>query len=120
MPEPRAEPRALLQELYATAVAAAAPGPALARALTGIAPAGPVRLFALGKASLPMAKTAVAVLASRGLAPAGGLVVPPQEEPAPHSALRLVAGDHPEPGTRSRSAAEALAQAAADTRPGDE
>jgi glycerate 2-kinase len=121
MPAPdRAEARALLEELYATAVAAAAPGPALQRALSGSAPVGPVRLFALGKASLPMAETAVAVLAGRGLGPAGGLVVPPADAASPHPALRVVPGDHPEPGARSLAAAAALADAATATRPGDE
>ncbi len=116
----RAETRALLEELYAAAVAAAAPGPALDRALSRITPEGPVRLFALGKASLPMAETAVTALAARGREPAGGLVVPPADGPSPHPALRVVPGDHPEPGAGSRTAAEALARAAADTRPGDE
>ncbi|MGH7519203.1 MAG: DUF4147 domain-containing protein [Gemmatimonadales bacterium] len=116
----RAETRALLEELYAAAVAAAAPGPALDRALSGITPEGPVRLFALGKASLPMAETAVTALAARGRQPAGGLVVPPAEGPSPHPTLPVVPGDHPEPGAGSRAAAEALARATADTRPGDE
>lgn len=121
MPAPdRADPRALLEELYAIAVAAAAPGPALARALKDLVPLGPVRVFALGKASLPMADTAVGVLAALGREPAGGVIVPPADAPAPHSALHVVPGDHPEPGPRSRAAADALARAAADTRPGDE
>ena len=75
MPAPdRAEARALLEELYAAAVGAAAPGPALDRALARVVPVGPVRLFALGKASLAMAETAVAALTARGRSPAGGVV----------------------------------------------
>ncbi len=121
MPAPgRADSRALLEELYAAAVAAAAPGPALKRALSGVNPTGPVRLFALGKAAWPMAETATAVLGARGLEPAGGLVVPPAAAPSPHRALRVVPGDHPEPGPRSRAAADALARAAKDTGPADE
>jgi len=121
MPAPdRARARALLEELYAAAVGAAAPGPALERALAGVVPVGPVRLFALGKASLAMAETAVAVLTARGRSPAGGIVVPPVEGSAPHPRVPVVPGDHPEPGERSRTAAAALARTAADTKPGDE
>ncbi|MGH7629013.1 MAG: DUF4147 domain-containing protein, partial [Gemmatimonadales bacterium] len=85
-----------------------------------VTPERPVRLFALGKASLPMAETAVAVLASHRLEPAGGLVVPPAAGVQPHSSIRVVPGDHPEPGPGSLAAAAALAEATADTRPGDE
>jgi glycerate-2-kinase len=121
MPAPdRARTRALLEELYAAAVAAAAPGPALERALSTIDPVGPVRLFALGKASLPMAASAVAALTARGHSPAGGIVVPPADAPPPHPNVTVVPGDHPEPGERSRTAAAALAQAVADTVPSDE
>src|SRR5687767_7399449 len=108
MPPPdRARTRALLEELYAAAVAAAAPGPALERALAAVEPVGPVRLFALGKASLPMAASAVAALTARGLEPAGGVVVPPADAPPPHPRVAVVPGDHPEPGERSRTAAAA-------------
>ena len=121
MPAPgRAEGRSLLEELYAAAVGAAAPGPALERALAGVEPVGPVRLFALGKASLAMAETAVAALTARGASPAGGLVVPPIEGPSPHPRLPVVPGDHPEPGERSGAAAAALAHAASATGPRDE
>jgi glycerate 2-kinase len=121
MPAPdRPQARALLEELYAAAVGAAAPGPALERALAAVVPVGPVRIFALGKASLPMARTAVAALAARTRDPAGGLVVPPGDAPAPHPNVPVVPGDHPEPGERSRAAAEALARAASETRPGDD
>jgi glycerate-2-kinase len=116
----RAEARSLLEELYAAAVGAAAPGPALERALAGVAPVGPVRLFALGKAALAMAETAVAALTARVASPAGGLVVPPIEGRSPHPRLPVVPGDHPEPGERSKAAAAALAHAAAATGPRDE
>ena len=121
MPAPgRAEGRSLLEELYAAAVGAAAPGPALERALAGVEPVGPVRVFALGKASLAMAETAVTALSARGASPAGGVVVPPVEGPSPHPHLPVVPGDHPEPGERSGAAAAALAHAAAGTGPRDE
>jgi glycerate 2-kinase len=121
MPAPdRAVTRALLEDLYAAAVAAAAPGKALERALHGLVSEGAVHIFALGKAALPMAQTAVRVLAHAGRAPAGGVVVPPAEAESPHPALPVVPGDHPEPGARSRAAADALARAAAAARPADE
>jgi glycerate-2-kinase len=59
-----------------------------------------------------MALTAVQTLASWGLEPAGGLVVAPAAHPAPHLEIRVVAGDHPEPGPGSLAAAEALGEVA--------
>ncbi|MGE5230730.1 MAG: DUF4147 domain-containing protein, partial [Deltaproteobacteria bacterium] len=113
--------RALLEDLYAAAVAAAAPGPAVDRALAGLEDAGrPVWLFALGKAAYPMAQAAVASLAGRGKEPAGGIIVPPAGGPPPHPALALVVGDHPEPGPGSLAAAEALGRTAARVGPDDE
>jgi glycerate 2-kinase len=113
--------RALLQELYAAAVAAAAPGPAVRRALAELTPPQqPVWLFALGKAALPMAVAALEMLAAWRIGPAGGLVVPPAPGPPPHPALELVPGDHPEPGARSLAAAEALGRCTARVGPGHE
>jgi glycerate-2-kinase len=59
-----------------------------------------------------MAAAAVETLQDQGRAPAGGLIVPPAAADSPHPSLRLVAGDHPEPGPRSRAAAKALAETA--------
>jgi glycerate 2-kinase len=114
--------RALLEDLYAAAIAAAGPGPALERALTDLSDLGerPVWLFALGKAAFPMARAAVEGLRRRGRSPAGGLVVPPAEAPSPHPSLEVAAGDHPEPGPRSLAAANALARAAERVQPDDE
>jgi hydroxypyruvate reductase len=67
-----------------------------------------------------MARAAVALLAERGAAPAGGLVVAPEPGSPPHPSLALVAGDHPEPGAGSRAAADALGTAAAAVAPGEE
>ena len=55
-----------------------------------------------------MAEAAVRVLADRGQAPAGGLVVAPVAGPRPHPSIAVVVGDHPEPGAGSLAAAEAL------------
>jgi glycerate 2-kinase len=117
-----ADPRALLADLYWTAVTAAAPGPALRLALTRVAtdPSRPIHLIALGKAALPMAQTAVDVLAERGLAPAGGILVVPEASPSPHPQLSIVVGDHPQPGPGSFSAADRLGDAVAAVRPDQE
>lgn len=113
--------RALLEDLYTAAVAAAAPGPAVHKALADAPlPRGDVWIFALGKASLPMAEAAVAALAERGRHPAGGLVVPPAPGSSPHPSLACVPGDHPEPGPGSLAAADALAREAARVGPADE
>ena len=113
--------RALLTDLYWTAVTAAEPGAALRSALASrtLDPAQPIHLLALGKAALPMATSAVAVLKERGLTPAGGLLVVPEPATAPHPALRVAVGDHPQPAAGSLAAAELLARAVAAVRPGD-
>jgi glycerate 2-kinase len=115
-------PRDLLTDLYWTAVTAAAPGPALTRSLASqTRPSSrPVHLFALGKAALPMAQAAVATLASRGQAPAGGILVTPEAAAPPHPTLSVVVGDHPEPGASSFRAAERLGEAVARVGPDDE
>jgi hydroxypyruvate reductase len=67
-----------------------------------------------------MTRAALAVLAERGIEPAGGLVVAPTSVPAPHPSLPVVAGDHPEPGPGSLSAAHALADVAPRASKGEE
>jgi glycerate 2-kinase len=119
---PPADPRALLADLYWAAVAAAAPGPALRVALDRY-PAGPIRpvhIIALGKAALPMAETATQVLAERGRAPAGGLLVVPEPSPSPHPRLGVAVGDHPQPGQGSFAAADRLDAAVAAVQPDHE
>jgi glycerate 2-kinase len=114
--------RLLLADLYAAATAAAAPGPALAARLDQLPldPSRQIWIIALGKASVSMAQAATESLRSRGLSPAGGLVVAPGEGPALHPSLRTVAGDHPEPGSRSLAAADELATLAGRVSPSDE
>lgn len=117
-----ADPRALLTELYWAAVAAAAPGPALRTALTKerSSQTRPIHIIALGKAALPMAEAAVAVLDERGLAPAGGLLVVPEPAHSPHPRLNIAVGDHPQPGPGSLAAADLLGQAVQAVHPDDE
>jgi len=115
-----ADPRTLLTELYWAAVHAAAPAPALRAALAAHPTSRRVHLFALGKASLPMAQAAVQVLADRGTAPAGGVLVLPEAAPSPHPRLVVGVGDHPQPGPGSFAAAELVGQAVARVGPDDE
>ncbi|HET9465204.1 MAG TPA: glycerate-2-kinase family protein, partial [Gemmatimonadales bacterium] len=118
---PLPSPRDLLVDLYTAATAAAAPGPALASRLERVALSQHrIWILALGKAALPMAAAAAAVLQARGHHPAGGLIITPQEGRSPHPRLSLMRGDHPEPGPASLAAAEALAATASRISPEDE
>jgi hydroxypyruvate reductase len=97
------------------------PGPALGRRLESLAAGGiSPWIIALGKAAQPMARAAVETLAAHGGEPAGGLVVPPAAAPALHPRLRVVPGDHPEPGAGSLAAAHALGEVAARASKGTE
>jgi hydroxypyruvate reductase len=104
----RLDTKPLLADIYQAALAAVAPGPVLARALENQQVDGRVWVIALGKAARPMAEAAVASLAARGQAPAGGLVVSHVDGPPPHPAVEVATGDHPEPGAGSLAAADAL------------
>ncbi len=121
-PTSPAAPRALLADLFWSAVTAAAPGPALAAALASDSPKlkRRVQLIALGKAAHPMAAAAVSLLRQRGGEPAGGIIVSPLAEDPPHPSLVVVAGDHPEPAQRSLGAAAQLGAIAGRVRPEDE
>ena len=112
----------LLLDLYRAATTAAAPGPALAARLERVEldPARRVWILALGKAALPMATTAVAVLRTHGRDPSGGLIVALVEGQSPHPVLDLVKGDHPEPGPNSLAAAQAVGGAVGRVSPSDE
>jgi glycerate 2-kinase len=115
-------PSGLLVDLYAAAVRAAAPGPALAARLAQITErtSGRIWLLALGKAAVPMSHAAVEVLHEWDRQPAGGLVVAPSGTPPAPPLLPFVAGDHPEPGPRSLAAAQALGATVSLIRPDDE
>jgi glycerate 2-kinase len=122
LPPTETHPRDLLLELYAAATRAVDPMPALAARLAGLERDTGRRpwLLALGKAAEPMARQAVDTLARSGIEPAGGLAVPPAAHPAPHPSIRVVPGDHPEPGAGSLAAAEALARIAGGIEAEDE
>jgi hydroxypyruvate reductase len=116
------DPRTVLTELYWAAVTAAAPGPALSAALASRTSESTrrIHLLALGKAALPMAEAAVAVLAARGQELAGGLLVTPESADPPHPSLTVAVGDHPQPGAGSLAAADRLGEAVARVAPHDE
>ncbi|HEY0778663.1 MAG TPA: DUF4147 domain-containing protein [Gemmatirosa sp.] len=114
--------RSTLERWYAAAVAGAHPGPAVAAAIASYqlpAPPGGVHLLAVGKAAHEMARAAVAALAARGVAPAGGLVVAHHPAPPPAPGVDVAVGDHPIPGAASLRAAAALGVAAARIGPAD-
>jgi glycerate 2-kinase len=114
--------RDLLLDLYRTATAAAAPGPALEARLRRIPqePGRRIWILALGKAALPMATSAVEVLQTQPDRLAGGLIVAPEGSDSPDRRLTLFLGDHPEPGVRSLAAASALADTASQIAAEDE
>ncbi|HKT59404.1 MAG TPA: DUF4147 domain-containing protein, partial [Gemmatimonadales bacterium] len=113
--------RELLIELYTVATRAVNPGPAVAHRLAKLDRAPRRRwILALGKAATPMARAAVETLASWGQEPAGGVMVPPSTDASPHPGLRVMRGDHPEPGAGSVAAAEALGEVTARIAPDDE
>ncbi|MEX2179632.1 MAG: DUF4147 domain-containing protein [Gemmatimonadaceae bacterium] len=69
-----------------------------------------VWVFAFGKAAHGMARGAVSSL-QRSLADIpGGIVVAPDDGPAPYGSVTVMTGDHPVPGARSFAAATALHQ----------
>lgn len=114
-------PRDVLPRLFQAAVAAVAPGPAVARALRHLDLERQrwIRVLALGKAAVPMATAAAEAIARRGLSLRDGLVVAPAPATIGRGALRVVTGDHPLPGPHSAHAADAIERFVRDGRPGD-
>lgn len=106
--------RELLEHLYATAVTAANPGPAVAQALDQEPhPAtAPLWIVSVGKASVPMAQSAIATARRQRRRIVGGLVVPPEPASSPDPLIAVIVGDHPEPGHGSLAAATALGELA--------
>jgi hydroxypyruvate reductase len=113
--------RALLESLFQAAVAGADPGAATAEALRRIPTMRHQRiwLFAIGKAAHPMAGAAAAALQRSLVTVTGGLVVAPEDGPAPVATVQVLRGNHPVPGRDSFAAAAALADAAGGMRSND-
>ena len=108
--------RRFLEQLYDVAVTAAHPRPVVDEAVARLRDetAIPRRLtvIAIGKAAPEMATAAVSALEPLGLRIVNGIIVGVDEDLAPHSAIRRVAGDHPMPGARSRAAARLVGDVA--------
>jgi glycerate 2-kinase len=113
--------RELLLELYESAVAAAAPGPATARAVDALPIDRDRRvwIFAFGKAAQPMAAAAVSSLLRSLHSVVGGVVVSPEGGAAPYPTLASVRGDHPVPGRNSFAAAARIGDTASGRRGND-
>jgi glycerate 2-kinase len=107
--------------LFDAAVAAAAPGPATARAVDGldIDRASRVWIFAFGKAAMPMAAAAVNSFLHSLHSIVGGVVVSPGVGPAPYPTLVAMHGDHPVPGPKSFAAAARIGEVTAGRRGND-
>lgn len=115
--------RTVLIQLYWAALKAVAPGPALKNVLDKLPPdvrSKRIWIFAIGKAANPMAIAAVEWLEAKGIQPVGGVVVAVRQVPSPHPNIESFAGDHPQPGIRSLTAAKALEIAISKVRPNDE
>jgi len=67
-----------------------------------------------------MAQAAVEVLHQHDSEPLGGIIVAPAAGPSPSPSLKVVVGDHPEPGPGSFTAAEALARVVTQVGSGQE
>jgi hydroxypyruvate reductase len=114
------DPRALLDQVYRTAVTATRPDVAVERALGRVvlprgrleAGAGHamVHVLAIGKAAVPMARGALAACTAQEAPVAGGLCIVHEAPAEAHglAPLAVVVGDHPVPGARSLAAADAL------------
>ena len=107
--------RAVLLELYAAAIDAAQPGPAVTAALGAAALQRRVHVIAIGKAARAMAAAAVSWVVTTGRELAGGVVVSVDDAigGAAIGGLPFLAGDHPVPGARSVGAAAAIGVAVA-------
>ena len=114
-------PRNLLIQLYDAAVAGAATGPVTTRGVEalGISRDRPVWIFSFGKAAHAMAAAAVASLQRSLNQIVGGLIVAPNEGPAPYGTLAVMAGDHPVPEARSFAAAQRIGEIASRMKSGD-
>lgn len=118
---PAAAGRALTLELYDAAVAAAAPGPATARAVDalGIDRSARLWIFAFGKAARLMAAAAVTASLRSLHSIVGGLVVAPDDGASPYPTILSMRGDHPIPGRHSFEAAAKVAEVASGRRGND-
>jgi hydroxypyruvate reductase len=118
---PAAAGRTLALELYDAAIAAAAPGPATARAVDALPIERGSRLwiFAFGKAARPMAAAAVTSTLRSLHSIVGGMIVAPDDAPSPYPTIVSMRGDHPLPGRHSFDASAKIAEIASGRRGSD-
>ena len=120
MPTPPPDLPTLLQDIFDAALAAVEPGGVLTMRLERHPiPDRPPHIIALGKAAPAMARGAVDWLKGHKMAPASGIIVGAAPTPSPHTMLRAVHGDHPEPRENSARAAAFLQGACNAINPGD-
>jgi len=110
--------RPVLIDLYDAAIAAAAPGPAVARAVSTLPIERDRRvwIFAFGKAAHPMAAAAIAPLIRSMNSVVGGVIVTGEHLPTPYPTLTVMRGDHPVPGRNSFAASAKIEEVAAGRR----
>ncbi len=109
----RDEAQGLIGRLVDAALAAADPGRAVERCWPREVDAheGPVALFAFGKGSVPMARSALAMLVKQGRSPDRGLIIAVPGQDASCLGLQTLVADHPLATHRNTQAAGALASA---------
>ena len=104
--------RALLEEIYDVAIAAAHPRGLVEETVTRLLDVHPpprrIAIIAIGKAAPAMAEAAVERLTLNDATIAGGIVIGSDDGPSPDPRILRIAGDHPVPGARSLRAAAML------------
>lgn len=121
MASPVVNDRELMLEMYETALTAASPSAATARAVAALPISRDARvwIFAFGKAAAPMASAAVTSLLRSLHAIIGGVIVTPDGAASPYPTLVALRGDHPVPGQNSFIAAAKIAEVSAGRRGND-
>ncbi len=109
----RTQAGGLLGRLVDAALLAADPARAVEHHWPAVVEAhtGPIALFAFGKGSVPMTRSALAMLARNGQSPEWGLVIAVPGQDASSMGLQTVVADHPLATHRNTLAADALASA---------
>ena len=104
--------RALLEEIYDVAIAAAHPRVLVEQAVARLRGGQPqprrIAIIAIGKAAPAMADAAVERLRLDDATIPGGIVIGSDDGPSPNPHMGRIAGDHPVPRARSLRAAYAL------------
>ncbi len=110
--------RARAKALFEVGVAAALPGPALARAMAAHPlPEGPLRLVALGKAAMGMAAEALRHLPAP---PVAAVVVTNAENAGDLPGVEVLTAGHPVPDAAGLAAAERVERLLGDAAPGEQ